>query len=159
MTTGRINQVNIFTYSQKTQKLNNNLKQTSAPHADQQSHRSLTDASTHYTQHTIMPSFVESHSSLSQKKDKKHRSKPCAFSHYTRPHHPTRQNTRPLSAASRRTRHTSNNKRKQKTDTPRKRASPIFYQRRRAHGFPHTTTTAPINSILFYKTESVFPKL
>jgi hypothetical protein len=25
------------------------------------------------------------------------------------------------------------------------------------HGFPHTTTTAPINSISFYKTESVFP--
>jgi hypothetical protein len=48
----------------------NNLKQTGTPHANQHSLREQLDANAHRTQHTIMLSLADSHSSLSQKKDK-----------------------------------------------------------------------------------------
>jgi hypothetical protein len=140
MTTGRINQVNIFTYSQKTQKLNNNLKQTSAPHADQQSHRSLTDASTHYTKHTIMPSFVESHSSLSQKKDK-NTDRSLAHSHYTVFIIPLVK-IRVLYLQQAAEPDTQNNKRKQKTDTPQMRKSNILSAPPSVRVSPHNNNSA-----------------
>jgi len=155
MTTGRINQVNIFKQSKDTE-IENKQSQTNkhAAHRSQHSHQELLDANTHRTQHAIMLSVADSHSSLSQKKDK-NTDRSLAHSHI-RPHHSTRQNARRSSTASRRITHTKLTNRKQKTEAAN--AQVQYYQRRREYGFPHTTTTAPINSILFYKTESVFPK-
>ena len=139
MTTGRINQVNIVS----TVKRHRNWKQTIS---NKQARR--TQINTRSENNSTQTHIA--------------RSTPSCYHLPIRIHRSLRRKTKTQIEALHISQYsTPYSTRKKQTETKQKpqNAQVQYHQRCRKHRFPHTTTTAPINSILIYKTESVFPKL
>jgi hypothetical protein len=103
-----------------------------------------------------MLSLVDSHSSLSQKKDKNTDRSLAHEQQISSSFHSLKKHALYLQQAAQP--HTQKQQTQNKREPPQTRKSNI-YQRRWKYSFTHTTTTAPINSISIYKTESVSHKL